>query len=152
MVRETAAGAEIEKKAREILKQRLEQYTDEQRRAMGFSEGVVEGQIKMLISPWFRKLVAYDPAPALRQVKCAVLAINGEKDLQVAPKENLAGIRDALAAGGNQRLKTIEFPGLNHLFQTCTTGAMSEYGQIEETIAPVVLQAVSNWIREQTAK
>jgi uncharacterized protein len=148
----TTDRAEIEKKVQEILKKRLADLTDEQRKTLGFNESMIAGQVKMVASPWFRKLLVYDPAPTLRQVKCPVLAINGEKDLQVASKENLDGIRNALTAGGNTRVKTIEFPGLNHLFQTCTTGAISEYGQIQETFAPAALEAISTWIREQTAK
>ena len=65
-----------------------------------------------------------------------MLALNGEKDLQVPPKENLAEIEKALKAGGNQDVKTIEFTGLNHLFQPCKTGSPSEYAKIETTIAP----------------
>jgi hypothetical protein len=43
-----------------------------------------------------------------------------------------------------------EFPGLNHLFQTCKTGAVSEYGAIEETLAPAVLETIGNWILKRT--
>ena len=107
---------------------------------------MMAGQSKMVASPWFRKLLAYDPRPALREVKCPVLAVNGEKDLQVAAKDNLQAIQQSLTDAGNAKVKIIEFPGLNHLFQTCTTGAVSEYGEIEETFAPVALEAVSTWI------
>ena len=85
-------------------------------------------------------------------MKCPVLAINGEKDLQVPPKENLAAISSALQAGGNSRSTVKELPGLNHLFQTCKTGALSEYSQIEETIAPDALKIIGDWIEEQTKK
>ena len=61
-------------------------------------------------------------------------------------------VRQALEAGGNTRFKAVELPGLNHLFQNCATGAISEYGQIEETMAPAVLRLVSEWIREQKAE
>ena len=74
-----------------------------------------------------RYFLTYDPRPMLRKVKCPVLAINGEKDLQVPPKENLAAIASALNDGGNTHATVKELPGLNHLFQTCTTGALSEY-------------------------
>ncbi len=85
----------------------------------------------------------------MTRVKCPVLAINGEKDLQVSPKENLEAIRKALEAGGN---KDLQLPGLNHLFQTCQTGAVAEYGQIEETIAPVALETMSKWILKHVGK
>jgi fermentation-respiration switch protein FrsA (DUF1100 family) len=85
-------------------------------------------------------------------VKCPVLAINGEKDLQVSAKDNLPAIRAALEAGGNHSVKTVELPGLNHLFQTCQTGSPTEYSKIEETFNPAALKLVSDWIRATTAK
>jgi fermentation-respiration switch protein FrsA (DUF1100 family) len=96
------------------------------------------------------ELVRYDPQPVLTRVRCPVLAINGEKDLQVAADENLPGIRKALETGGNLDVQVVELPGLNHLFQTCTTGAPTEYGQIEETFSPKALKVVSGWIRQHT--
>ena len=75
-----------------------------------------------------------------------MLALNGQKDTQVVAKQNLPAIRAALEAGGNKRFETVEFPGLNHLFQTARTGAVSEYAQIEETMAPVVLAKIAGWI------
>ena len=102
--------------------------------------------IKTLDSAWFRYFMTYDPAKALRKVKCPVLAINGEKDAQVPPKQNLPAIRKALEAGGNQDFEVVELPGLNHLFQTAKTGGFAEYAQIEETIAPTALEKMSTWI------
>ena len=106
-------------------------------------------QIQALTSPWFRYFIAYDPATALRKVTCPVLAINGEKDLQVPPGQNLPAIRQALAAAGNKHFEVDELPGLNHLFQTSKTGAPSEYAEIEETLSPVVLDKVAAWILKQ---
>lgn len=102
--------------------------------------------IKALEIPWLRYFVIYDPAPALRKVTCPVLALNGEKDLQVSPKQNLPAIRSALEAGGNKNFEIDELPGLNHLFQTAKTGSLREYSQIDETIATVALEKVSGWI------
>ena len=34
----------------------------------------------MALSPWFRSFINYDPAPALKKVKCPVLAMNGRGD------------------------------------------------------------------------
>jgi fermentation-respiration switch protein FrsA (DUF1100 family) len=106
-------------------------------------------QIKQITSPWFRYLISYDPATALRKVKCPVLAINGEKDLQVPPKQNLPAIRKALEQAGNQHFEIDELPGLNHLFQTAQTGAPTEYAEIEETISPVALEKIASWILQQ---
>jgi hypothetical protein len=80
-----------------------------------------------------------------------VLALNGEHDLQVPPKQDLAAIHKALQDGGNKDFQTTEIPGLNHLFQHSATGAPSEYVSIEETFAPEVLELMTNWIRKHSA-
>jgi len=67
--------------------------------------------------------------------------------VQVPPTENLAAIEKVLKEGGNTNFKTMELENLNHLFQTCETGAVAEYGQIEETISPVVLEIIIDWIK-----
>lgn len=82
-------------------------------------------------------------------MKCPVLAIDGDKDTQVSAKVNLPAIRTALLAGGNTRVETVDFPGLNHLFQSARSGAPSEYGTIEETFSPVALEKISEWIKLQ---
>jgi hypothetical protein len=147
VARETHDQAEAEAAARKLMQEQLAALTEEQKKALGVSEAMVEGQIKMVLSPWFRELLDYDPLTTLKNVKCPVLAINGAKDLQVAASVNLPAICDALAAGGNQRVKTMTLPGLNHLFQTCQTGAVTEYGRIEETFSPVAMSIISDWIR-----
>jgi len=109
-------------------------------------ESQLGGQLKTLMSPWYRYFIAYDPAPALRQVTVPVLAINGEKDLQAPSKQNVPAIRAALEAGGNRNIEIVELPGLNHLLQTAPTGSPSEYGQIEETMAPLALEKIATWL------
>jgi hypothetical protein len=104
----------------------------------------------MVLSPWFRHFLDYDPRPALRKTKCPVLALDGEKDLQVDAKTNLKAIADALKEGGNKDFTVREVPNLNHLFQTCKTGAVSEYNSIEETFAPLALETIGDWILERT--
>ncbi|MEN6333995.1 MAG: alpha/beta fold hydrolase [Phycisphaerales bacterium] len=98
------------------------------------------------LDPTSRGTLESDIRPTLRQVQCPVLALNGGMDAQVPAKENLADIEEALKAGGNKDHTLRELPGLNHLFQTCRTGAVSEYIKIEETMSPTVLQIVSDWI------
>ncbi len=107
-------------------------------------------QILASNSPWARFFMSHDPARDLARIECPVLAINGSKDLQVRASVNLAAIRTALAAAGNTALTEIEYPGLNHLLQTATTGHLREYGQIEETISPKVLEDIADWILKTT--
>jgi hypothetical protein len=108
-------------------------------------------QIKAVSSPWFRGLLQYDPAPTLSQLTCPVLVLNGEKDVQVPPEQNLPPIRKALETGGNKNFEIDELPGLNHLFQTAKTGGIGEYSEIEETMSPVAMEKVASWILKQAA-
>jgi pimeloyl-ACP methyl ester carboxylesterase len=108
-------------------------------------------QARMMTSPWFRFFLDYDPVPPLEKTHCPVLALNGDKDLQMAPKENLAQIQRALQEGGNNDFQTKELPGLNHLFQHAPTGSPTEYGGIEETFAPDALTTICDWILKHTA-
>jgi pimeloyl-ACP methyl ester carboxylesterase len=100
--------------------------------------------VRMVTSPWMREAVGYDAMPTLRRLTIPVLALNGSLDLQVPAKEDLGPIRAALQ--GNPRATVIELPNLNHLFQTATTGAPAEYGEIEETISPVALKTITDWV------
>ena len=109
-------------------------------------DAAVADGLRRLSAPWFRFFIGHDPATTLAKVTCPVLAVIGEKDVQVDPGLNLPAIRQALAAGGNADATVEELPGLNHLFQTCTTGAVSEYDRIEETFAPVALTTVRDWL------
>ena len=118
-------------------------------------EGISEDEnatmhANQLLSPWMQYFIKYDPTIILEKVKCPVLAINGEKDLQVPPKENLTAIAAALKKGGNKKTTTKVLPGLNHLFQECTTGSPDEYAEIEQTMSPVALFEVLSWIKQQT--
>jgi fermentation-respiration switch protein FrsA (DUF1100 family) len=77
-----------------------------------------------------------------------VLALNGEKDMQVNYEQNLPAIKAALNSGGNKKVKTMALPDLNHLFQHCTTGALAEYITIEETFSPEALGIITKWIKK----
>ena len=125
--------------------------TDSERKVLGFGEQSYSAKIKDYRSPWFRFFQSYDPRPTLAKVRCPVLALIGEKDLQVPPKENLAEIEAMFKKAGNIHATVKELPALNHLFQNCKTGAPAEYAQIEETIAPSALTAIGDWIVQQTA-
>jgi uncharacterized protein len=95
---------------------------------------------------WFRYFIITDPAIFWKKVKCPVLALNGEKDLQVSAKENLPAIEKTLKSSGNKSVKTVKLTGLNHLFQHCKTGLPAEYSEIEETFSPEALRIITDWI------
>ena len=96
--------------------------------------------------PYMVHFLSLDMRPLLNRINCPVLALNGTKDVQVQYEINLDALQAGLPSDGNSKIEAIE--GVNHLFQQCNTGAVSEYREIEETIAPVVLQTMIQWIIE----
>jgi pimeloyl-ACP methyl ester carboxylesterase len=104
-----------------------------------------------MFMPWMRYFIKYDPSTTLTKLKMPVLAMNGEKDVQVSAPENLAGFQKYLTQAGNKDFKIVSFPGLNHMFQTADTGSPAEYVTIEETIAPEALKVMTDWIKERVS-
>ena len=102
-----------------------------------------------LTSPWMYYFLKFDIKTSLMNVKCPVLALIGEKDLQVPSKENLKAIKNALIKGSNDNGTIKELPNLNHLFQECDTGLPNEYAKIEQTFSPIALNEITNWLLKQ---
>ncbi len=111
-------------------------------------------QIKSLVNSfsnnWMQTFIKLDPSIALQKVKCPVLALNGEKDLQVPAKINIEAINKALTIAGNKKVTSKILPNLNHLFQECKTGSPNEYAEIEQTFSPIAMKEISDWILLQT--
>lgn len=124
--------------------------TPEAMTALGAPGADPTSVLQQVTGPWFSYFLKYDPAPNLARIRVPVLALNGSLDRQVPPRENLAAVREALR--GNPDATAIELPGLNHLFQTARTGAVGEYADIEETFAPIALEAMTQWISERFVK
>ena len=119
--------------------------SDEKSRAAYINSLVVA-----LSQPWYNYFMKFIPEDYLTRLKCAVLAINGEKDIQVSAKPNLAAIKKSLEKSRSVKYTTLEMPGLNHLFQHCKKCTVVEYGELEETFSPEVLAIISKWIKEAT--
>ncbi len=132
--------------------EKVAKMTDEEKKAVEAVGPALKQQFRTSVTRWFRSFLAHDPRPALRQLRCPVLALVGAKDVQVPPKENLAAVAAALKEGGNKDVTVKEMAGLNHLFQTCKTGSLAEYAQIEETFAPVALELVRDWLLKRVKK
>ena len=107
----------------------------------------LETQLRMLASPWFRFFLDYDPMPNLKAVSCPVLALYGQKDLQVSSKANLPMLEKVFHDSMNTQAETRELPELNHLFQHAYTGTPAEYAAIEETFSPEALALIVDWVR-----
>jgi fermentation-respiration switch protein FrsA (DUF1100 family) len=146
LVGEDTDDATAEKKIRALHAT----LTEDEKEKLDWTDTKFEERIKHQLKPWWRYAMQYDPRATLMNVQCPVLALNGERDMQVPAKENVAAISDALRAGGNTHFTVLELPGLNHAFQTAGPGMEMEYAKIEETFSPVALQTIADWIIAQT--
>lgn len=97
-------------------------------------------------SDWVRFLISYDASAALRKIKVPVLAVNGSNDFIVAAQVALPLIAQGLAQGNNQDYQVVAMPHLNHWFETCATGSLTEYGKTTEVIAPAFLKLIGSWL------
>ena len=128
-------------------RQAVEELLTDRERGNDADKAMVEVAARQLLNPWMRYFLEYEPAEALQKVRCPVLALNGEKDLQVDPRLNLPAIRSALASAGNDQVTIQELANLNHMFQNAKTGLIHEYERIEETFDPGALKLMADWIQ-----
>lgn len=138
---------------RAVLREELKQYINanldsvtaftSDSASLGQSRNIV---INNFSSAWTQYLVKCNPRSTLEKVECPILALIGEKDYQVPPKEHFRGIMQATRRSRNTNVKLVEIPGLNHLFQKCKTGGPEEYNRTTETFSPLALKEMTNWI------
>lgn len=146
-----APADEIRAIVRKLVDAQVEMQGEVAKKEMdeaGGPDTMTDQALQTLCSPWFRYFLKYDPREDLARIKVPVLALNGSLDVQVRADENLPEIEKALKAGGNTDFTIKKLDGLNHLFQTATTGRFQEYAVIEETVSPKALDAMTAWIRK----
>lgn len=148
LVKNEKPSAELIARLKKLMTEEIAKSSEEEKKEIEKEGGMaaMEAQFSQFVSPWFRAFLIHDPRPVLAQVKCPVLALNGELDLQVPCKENLEAIKATLDKAGHKEHTIKAFPKLNHLFQKCSTGSPTEYGKIEETFNPEVLKTMGDWI------
>lgn len=139
--------------ALKIMDKWMKKTDTKTKEALGFSaaksaKGYIDELYPVMSSPWFRYFLLFDPQPYLRQLTCNVLALNGSRDIQVIASSNLSGIEASLKKSKVKSYEVKEMPGLNHLFQHCTKCTVNEYGELEETFSPEVLQIMVDWLNK----
>ena len=144
-VKEASPDADGEKLIDSVIEEYLSGFPEDEREKKS-PNPLARQALRQFASPWFRFFLTHEPARVLKRVQVPVLALNGEKDLQVDPELNLPPIREALKAGGNADFEIHRLDGLNHLFQEATTGSPSEYQKIEQTFSPQVLKLMHKWL------
>ena len=131
----------IEKKVRKSLKNAKEKDLA----GYNSKEELIQEALNNVCNPWMFYFIKYDPKNDLEKVNCHVLALNGSNDLQVPPKENLSAMEMHIPKS-SKSLVFKELARLNHLFQECETGNITEYETIEQTIQPGVLKLMGEWL------
>lgn len=102
--------------------------------------------VAQVTSDWFISFIKLDIQDYLAKISIPVLALNGDKDIQVNADINITAIKNTIESNGNENVTTKIYPQLNHLFQKCNKCTIDEYGELEETFNPEVLQDITNWI------
>lgn len=144
-----SAPGKVKAALEQAIRASFEELTAAEREALGDVDSLVASRVAALTSPWMAHFLAYDPIPALKQVRVPVLILAGDKDLQVDPEQNLPPMKAALSK--NPAVEVVRFAGLNHLFQPAKTGSPNEYATIEQTIAVEVLERMTTWLEATTA-
>lgn len=108
-----------------------------------------EARRNELMLPWTKFFLKHDPAIYLSKLDMPILALHGGKDTQMRADRNLAAIQKSLKPETLKISSVQKIEEMNHLFQTANTGLISEYASIKETMSPIVLQTISEWIHRQ---
>src|SRR5574344_377546 len=132
------------KKLNDFILEYTRDMTAEQRAEAHLTPTEILMMNKQVLSPWFYQLFKINPATYMRKVSCPVLALNGDKDLQVEALPNLANMKKYLKKNDLHHFEVIL--GVNHLFQECEVGIPDEYGKIEQTFSPQVLKLMGEWL------
>lgn len=144
---------EVEAMIRVELKAVVDAMPEAQRKALGdqekFVAARVNGQLASAQSPWFKFILDFDPATVLEKVRCPVLALFGEHDVQVPAGPNRAAMERAFARGGFKNYRIEVFPRANHLYQDSDTGGVNEYARLKKEFVPGFLDLVGSWIIAQ---
>lgn len=145
---------ELRQDIKEKIKAKFEESSNVQLNSIEnkeiFIENYVENQITSYKSKWLKSFLITNPKEYIVKVKCPVLAIFGEKDLQVEAKSNSEKIESALKKGKNKKYKIEIIPSANHLFQKAETGHTNEYIRLEKKFINGLLDLISNWLISTT--
>jgi len=119
----------------------LSDYPAEQKKML------IDAFVKVVLNPWMRAFIAFDPAPYLAKLTCPVLAFWGSKDLQVPAKENIGKLSEIILKSKKKNFSIITIEGVNHLFQEAESGLTSEYANTNNAVMnDETLDKLQDWL------
>lgn len=137
VIKKSKSKEEAMERVGKMLDELSAQLTDDEKTKYNITPSGKFEMTQTVGSPWFYTIFHIDPIKYIKKIKTPVLAISGEKDLQVNANATFDNLQTYLK--DRKLLQTKYATGLNHLLQPCTTGSPDEYPLIETTIAPEVL-------------
>lgn len=149
LIEKDLSNNEIDKRMNKWYDKELRKIDKGKRKDIQFTSPAMRTQFNnQLSSNWMRTFLKLNPLDYLKKVNQPVFAINGTNDIQVLYQYNLPAIEKALKKAKNKNYQIVTAVGMNHLFQDSKTGMIDEYSTIEQTISPIVLLQIKNFIKE----
>lgn len=102
---------------------------------------------------FIRRLVFYDPAPTLRQLRLPTLAIFGELDNNIMAEKNRAAWQAALAEGRHPDYTLRILPKANHLQLEAKVGSNAEMASLQRFVpsyAPTLIEWLARHVTVST--
>ena len=141
IVRQTANREQAQAIVANMLRQRYPQQ----------DAALTRSRVEDLTTPWYRYYLTFDPQPTLAEVQCPVLLLNGTDDAEVNAATNLTALEKGLKA--NKRVTVRRLPGVQHWFQTPAADLIpNPDGTVDPVVSAVLLDAVRDWVLQQTGK
>lgn len=132
-----------------IAGKRIATLIDEAVAAKALSKEGASATRQRLTPDFVRTELHDDPISYLKKVKVPVLALIGTLDRIVPADPYVKAMQPVLNTIPGSSLHVL--PNLNHIMQTAQTGSPDEFETIEETISPVALGVIGDWVLAQRA-
>lgn len=149
LIRSNVSSSELETKMNTYFDSIISKLSEKKKKDYQYTSPAARTQfISQINLPWMRTFFVLDPQDYLPKLSQPVLALNGDKDIQVISKYNLPAIKKAMKIAKNNNFEYFEAKGMNHLFQECKEGTIDEYQTIEQTISPIILEKLKTFIQK----
>lgn len=108
----------------------------------------ITGASNFINNEWGRQFLAFNAKDYLKSLNLPVLALFGSEDSQVNPITNSSAFKSAFTEKQLAQSTISILPGLNHLLQKCNSCSVLEYGELTETINPLVFSNIISFINQ----
>jgi len=145
-IERSTTESEARSVAHASVREALARMTPAERASVGYSEKEWDAGVEVFLAQraWFKEMLTLDPLEVYGRMNAPVLALYGALDQQVPAAPNADLMRKALSPA---QAEVLVLSAINHQMQRAQTGSPAEYGQITETVAPLILERITAWAR-----